>query len=29
MPIGGHNTIFVTNAAMEAMDFDKKKIKNI
>lgn len=29
MPIWGHNTIFVTNAAMEAIDFDKKKIKNI
>jgi len=29
MPLEGHNTIFVTNAAMEAMDLDKKKVKNI
>ena len=29
MPLDGHNTIFVTNAAMEAMDLDKKKVKNI
>lgn len=28
MPMEGHNTIFVTNAAMEAMDLDKKKVKN-
>lgn len=29
IPMEGHNTIFVTNAAMEAMDLDKKKVKNI
>ena len=29
MTIKGHNTIFVTNAAMEAMDLDNKKVKNI
>jgi hypothetical protein len=29
MPLDGHNTIFVTNAAMEAIDLDKKKVKDI
>ena len=29
MPLEGHNTIFVTNAIMEAIDLDKKKVKNI
>lgn len=29
IPMEGHNTIFVTNAAMEAMDLDKRKVKNI
>tara|TARA_B100000795_G_scaffold10948_1_gene7668 strand:+ start:6227 stop:7048 length:822 start_codon:yes stop_codon:yes gene_type:complete len=29
MPMKGHNTILVTNAIMEAIDLDKKKVKNI
>ena len=28
MPLAGHNTIFVTNAAMETIDLNKKKVKN-